>query len=113
MTTPEAPLWALPDSGRPCPFAEDEQWFDSWEALRDNADRYDNSLNVVIWWDWYPPDADNPSDHLTLMVALPNRECVYPWSARVSRDQEPEIRAWLRRRLRRLVGYWQMEPADV
>lgn len=107
-----APLWELSQDGRPCPFAEDEQWFDSWPALRDNTDHYDTPLNVVIWWDWQPPDDTRDADTLTLYVALPNRERVYPWSAPVKRDEEPEIREWLRGRLRRLISYWQLEPAE-
>ncbi|MFG1977054.1 hypothetical protein ACGFJC_47645 [Nonomuraea fuscirosea] len=107
--TAGTPLWQLPQDSRPCPYTRDEQEFESWAELRDNADQYDDALNVVIWWDWYLPDDDSPSDRLTLYVAMPNAERVYPWSAPVTRDQEPEIRAWLQRRLRRLVDYWQME----
>lgn len=106
-------LWELNDDGRPCPFAQDEQRFDSWPALRDNADRHDNALNVVIWWDWDPPDHETPHDTLTLMVALPNRERVYPWTAPVSREDEPEIREWLQGRLRRLVGWWQIDDGGL
>jgi len=111
MTTP---LWEL-DNG-PCPFADKEQWFDSWPALRDNADEYDNDLNVLIWWAWYPPDPtarNGEGDTLTLMMAMPNSERVYPWSAKVSRDEEPEIRAWLQGRLRRLMDWWQIPPAEA
>ncbi|MEU9887950.1 hypothetical protein [Sphaerisporangium sp. NPDC051011] len=109
-TVDDIPLWDLNQDGRPCPFTEDDQWFESWDELRDNADEYDNDLNVIIWWDWYPPDDDRPCDSLTLMVAMPNRERVYPWSAPVRREQEPEIREWLRQRLGRLIGYWQLDP---
>lgn len=105
---PPEPLWALAQDDRPCPFADQDQRFESWQELRDNADRYDHHLNVVIWWDWYPPADDSPTDTLTLMVALPNRERVYPWTAPVSREEEPEIRAWLQGRLQRLADYWQV-----
>lgn len=103
-------LWEYDPDERPCPFADDVQPFDSWEAMRKNADRYDTSLNVVIWWYWWPPDEDSPFDRLTLYVAMPNRERVYPWEAPVSRDEEPAIREWLRGRLGRLIGYWQVPP---
>jgi hypothetical protein len=102
------PLWDLDQDDRPCPFADQEQHFESWSELRDNADNYDDHLNVIIWWDWYPPDDDNPTDMLTLYVAMPNRERVYPWTAPVRREEEPEIRAWLQGRLQRLAGYWQV-----
>lgn len=101
-------LWEHDHDGRPCPFARDEQHFENWPALRDNADHHDDDLNVVIWWDWWPPDVEADHDRLTLYVAMPNRERVYPWTATVTRDQEPEIREWLRGRLDRLVGYWQI-----
>jgi hypothetical protein len=109
---PETPLWELNEDGRPCPFADRTQHFESWRELRANADNYDDNLNVIIWWDWYPPDDDNPMDTLTLHVAMPNRERVYPWQAPVRREEEPEIRAWLQGRLRRLVGYWQVGLAN-
>jgi hypothetical protein len=107
------PLWDLNQDDRPCPFADDDQEFESWQELRDNADEYDNDLNVVVWWDWFPPDADaendrNTGETLTLMVAMPNRGRVYPWTAPVLREEEPEIRAWLQGRLRRLASYWQV-----
>jgi hypothetical protein len=101
-------LWELDQGSRPCPFGDDVQHFDDWASLRANADRYDSALNVVIWWDWWPPDADDPGDAITLYVAMPNRERVYPWSAPVAREEEPEIREWLRGRLNRLIGYWQI-----
>lgn len=102
-------LWDFDPDGRPCPFDVDEVAFDDWAALRDNADHFDTDLNVVIWWDWWPPGDDSPHDRLTLYVAMPNRERVYPWTAPVRRAEEPEIRAWLRQRLRRLTAYWQIE----
>lgn len=109
MSEQERPkLWELAEDGRPCPFTQEEQWFDDWESLRNNADEHDNSLNIVIWWDWYPDDSGEGSDTLTLMVALPNKERVYPWSAPVKREEEPEILEWLRGRLNRLAGYWQL-----
>ncbi|MCK2222097.1 hypothetical protein MF672_051075 (plasmid) [Actinomadura sp. ATCC 31491] len=100
----------MPQDDRPSPFTRDEQPFESWEELRDNADQFDDDLNVVIWWDWYPPSDGSPTDTLILYVAMGGQERVYPWSAPVTRGQEPEIRAWLQHRLRRLLGYWQIIP---
>ncbi|MET8006261.1 hypothetical protein [Nonomuraea glycinis] len=102
------PLWELPEDDRPCPFAAGKHWLGSWQELRDLADAFDTVLNVVIWWDWYPPDDDTPTDTLRLYAAMPGKERVVPWCAPVTRDQEPEIRAWLQRRLRRLADYWQV-----
>ena len=105
-------LWELTEDDFPCPFADNEQDFGSWEALCDNADAFDDDLNIVIWWGWSPPYDGHPSERITLYVAMPNRERVYPWTAPVTRDQEPEIRAWLQRRLARLNSWWNLQPAE-
>lgn len=104
-------LWELTDDDFPCPFADDEQEFEDWAELRRNADAYDDALNIVIWWDWTQPEDGYLSERITLYVAMPNRERVYPWTAPVTRDQEPEIRAWLQRRLARLNSWWNLDPA--
>ncbi|MFE9099875.1 hypothetical protein [Actinomadura geliboluensis] len=106
-------LWEPTVDDFPCPFADDEQHFDSWAALRANADLHDNGMNVVIWWDWSLPEDGYPSDQITLYVAMPNRERVFPWSAPVTREQEPEIRAWLEQRLARLAAWWHLDAPST
>lgn len=105
-------LWELTQDDFPCPFTEREEEFESWAELRDNADQHDNALNIVIWWDWSPPYDGYPSERITLYVAMPNRERVYPWTAPVRREEEPEIRAWLQGRLARLAGWWHVDPTQ-
>lgn len=106
------PLWELSEDGRPCVFADNETRFATWSEFREHVDTFDDHLNVVIWWDWDPPNDEDPGDNFAVMLALPSRERVANLNVDVTRDQEPEIRAWLNTRLDRLIGWWQIRDQE-
>lgn len=85
---------------------------ESWEAF-DWKDS-DPDMNLLFRWDWKVPDPDDygedddvPGEQLLLFWMLQRKGRFMAMSMPVSRDEEPEIRAWLEERAKTLIALWQ------
>ena len=109
MTAEPPRLWAShhphygPDDGY--------QSWDSFEELRDWVDTTDPGLNLIYRWDWITRRYDAlkvggepfTTDTLYLYGVQPRTCRLFSYGCPVTRDQEPEVAAWLRGP--RILGY--------
>ena len=74
----------------------------------------DEDYNLLFRWDWEVPDPDDyedgdelPRERLVLFWMLQRKGRFMITSFPVDRDEEPEIREWLRARFEHLLKLWE------
>lgn len=94
-------------------WGENYHTYDSWDAFLAEWDDADLDMNLIYRWDWDVPDPrdyeDEPLPAETLNLYYMGQRKALAWSVHVevSRDQEPEIRDWLKVRAQRMREIWE------
>ncbi|GLY31999.1 hypothetical protein [Kineosporia sp. NBRC 101731] len=90
----------------------------SWAEFMSELGSSDEDLNLIYRWDWFTPDPTDyedgeeiPSERINLFFILQRKAICMSAHIDVTRDQEPEIRAFLVKRARTVAQIW--EPIGV
>lgn len=87
--------------------------YDSWDAFLSEWDDADLDMNLIYRWDWDVPDPEDyvgeelPEETLNLYYMGQRKALAWSVHVEVSRDQEPEIRDWLKVRAQRMREIWE------
>jgi hypothetical protein len=81
--------------------------FDSWEDFgwKDSDPEY----NLLFRWDWIVPDPECPEqqEELVLFWMLQRKGAFWITSFPVTKEQEPEIKDWLKERYKAIKAVWE------
>lgn len=87
--------------------------YDSWDAFLSEWDDADLDMNLIYRWDWAVPDPRDyegeplPAETLNLYYMGQRKARAWSVHVEVNRDQEPEIRDWLKVRAQRIREIWE------
>jgi len=99
--------------------------FGSWAEFLSDMGSSDEDLNLLFRWDWKEQDEDSGeptfngdvhyrNGELSLFFMLQRKGFHTTCIVQVCRADEPEVRAWLQRRLNYLIGLWApLIPANL
>lgn len=88
------------------------EW-DSWQSFFREYGDTDPDLNLIFRWDWRDGEYETPkADHkgmeyLYIYVVGQRKARLESNRIAVRREEEPEIRAWLEKRLETIKAIWQ------
>ena len=92
------------------------QRFNSWQSFRESGwHDSDEDMNYLVRWDWLSPDPDDyegtgepvpDHDTLWLFFVLQRKGLYAPLAVAVRKEDEPEVRAWLKTRWRTVQANW-------
>jgi hypothetical protein len=97
-----------------CEESGDHQFYSSWEEFLENCNDLDDDLNFIFRWDWkekdehtVEPDDSSFQEVLLLYRVLQRKGRLTSQEILVRRDQEPEIKEWLRKKFDYLKKLWE------
>lgn len=106
--------------GEGCYFSNEcHEKFKSWDDFLAEWGESDEDYNLLYRWDWENydlADADEgaeATDRLLMYFMLQRKARPMSVYVNVHKDQEPEIREWLKRRGRTIVSFWGLEEAGL
>lgn len=90
-----ARLWEVDHPGYG---AEEREAYEceSFAELREWVDGAPAESNHIYRWDWRNSEGDDYDELFTVWALLPRLGVCISWTCPISREQEPEVRAWLR-----------------
>lgn len=86
-----------PDGMYPLDVYYETNEFDTFEELKDNAERGSNVLNVPLSW-YFTPDEDDDGEQakrFTLVFAMPRKD-LRTWSVSTTQFDRPVVEQWLK-----------------
>lgn len=93
--------------------------FDSWTDFLDEWGNSSPHLNLVFRWDWHTKeqledDCEEKveSDLLEIFFVLQREGLFRPCHIKVTRDDEPAVRAWLIERSKTILSFWSFDGTD-
>jgi hypothetical protein len=113
---PEGSFWASPAKE-----ADYHQRFASWKDFVEGDSMYDCDIdmNWCYRWDWkewhkeYPEDYPDGKEHSELLLywMMPRKGIMCTTTIKVTREDEPAVRAWLQKFADYMVTMWA--PLDL